>query len=192
MSTWRTPRDFSEWMRAIERRLRIVERRKQVGTAFIDALAPASHVRVGATNATLGSGSYASIGATSSWTLANGGSDVVPPHFTVYEQADGNGLTAQVAGLFRISGFVVFAGNATGNRYLRIGLRPSGGSLTTLIRAGRPAMNTTGVDVSIVGPVVRLAVGDALIVQAWQDSGGNLTLQGGNGSRQVALEYLGP
>lgn len=120
---------------------------------------------------------------------ATGTASSPPPEFS-YETGDattyGQGLQANVSGLFRLAAQVTFAANATGNRYLRAVVNGA-----TIKRAFAPATSgaTTLVELAVTA---RLEPGDRLGVQAYQNSGGSLNLvTDGNHPTQIAMEYLG-
>lgn len=90
-------------------------------------------------------------------------------------------ITCVVAGTFRIRYRVQFAGNATGNRGIR--LRKATVVQQEDLRASAAATVETGM---IDEAIITLAAADTIDVQAFQSSGGNLNLTQG----QVAIERI--
>ena len=80
-------------------------------------------------------------------------------------------LTCQTAGLYRISGQITFVANATGHRYGAI--RLDGTIYLDIDR--RVALNGV-VTVVKVSTSCKLAVGQYVELQGWQNSGGNLAM----------------
>jgi hypothetical protein len=87
--------------------------------------------------------------------------------------------TAQVAGLYLVSYSVSFAPNATGNRQVRLVV--NGAALNQGgVSVEGPACNGTNSWIGSGAAHVYLNVGDYLELQAWQNSGGNLTTNNTN------------
>lgn len=87
--------------------------------------------------------------------------------------------TAQVAGIYQVSGIVTFASNSTGDRAAEIGKNGSGISYST---TGFRASTGTVTGVPVPGILITLAVGDYVEILGWQSSGGALSTQTGASS----------
>lgn len=82
-------------------------------------------------------------------------------------------LTAQVAGLYIVTGGALWASNATGRRFLQL-IRTSGGTTENMARDERAPAGFVGHQVA---SEVELAVGDTVHLEVFQTSGANLNLQ---------------
>ncbi|HSX67222.1 hypothetical protein, partial [Nocardioides sp.] len=93
-------------------------------------------------------------------------------------------FTADRAGIYEVRGVITFASNATGSRIARI------------LAAGTEVYrNTIGTNPSSLTSVpfsdsVRLAAGDTLEIEAWQNSGGSLDVIGSAAGSKATITYL--
>jgi len=97
-------------------------------------------------------------------------------------------LTAARAGIYPITGHIRFAGNAAGVRYLGVLLNGA----TVIAQQG--ALNAAGsADILSVSTLYYLNAGDYVELQAYQNSGGLLSVTAtGNKSPEFAMQWMGP
>lgn len=83
-------------------------------------------------------------------------------------------VPAGLAGMYIVSGFMQFASNATGIRSIQITKNASGDTASTSTATASGAMWMQA------NAVMKLAVGDYVELNAYQNSGGNLDVTAGN------------
>lgn len=96
-------------------------------------------------------------------------------------------VVARTAGKYRVTGYLSFASNATGTRQGTLLLN----GVTNLVATSVPASPSTSTNITIGPKTVTMAVGDYVELTAFQTSGGNLGLNGGNpGPATLTLELI--
>lgn len=104
-----------------------------------------------------------------------------------YSLATGK-ITATVAGLYNVSGGLLWDTNAVGRRFAQL-VKTSGGVTENL---GRDERGATGYVGHQVATDIKLAVGDTVHLEVFQSSAGNLNLRGDFSPAVLAAHRVGP